>query len=167
MIALRNVLVATDFSETSETALTYGRALARAFGARLHLLHVVEDLRAAAYADAAIALSPPGEWQDDIERAGRERLEALVTAEDRQDLRPTTLLITSNSPAKAIVEHAREASMDIIVMGATGRGRVNRMLTGSVADKVIRQAPCPVLTVHHPEREFVTPETGLATTTTK
>jgi nucleotide-binding universal stress UspA family protein len=167
MIALRNVLVATDFSETSETALTYGRALARAFGARLHLLHVVEDLRAASYADAAIALSPPGEWQDDIERAGRQRLEALVTAEDRQDLRPLTVLITSNSPAKAIIEHASEASIDMIVMGATGRGRVNRMLTGSIADKVIRQAPCPVLTVHHPEREFVTPETGLATTSTK
>lgn len=159
MIAIKNVLVATDFSPASETALVYGRALARTFNGTLHVLHVVDNLAARlSYADASVAGVAPPELQGQLERDARERMETFVAETDRGELRAVTMLRVSNSIATAISEYAREASVDVIVIGATGRGAINRMLTGSVADKIIRQAPCPVLVVRHPEHEFVIPD---------
>lgn len=159
MIAIKNVLVATDFSPASETALVYGRALARTFNGTLHVLHVVDNLAARlSYADASVAGVAPPELQGQLERDARERMETFVAETDRRELRAVTMLRVSNSIATAISEYAREASVDVIVIGATGRGAINRMLTGSVADKIIRQAPCPVLVVRHPEHEFVIPD---------
>lgn len=159
MIAIKNVLVATDFSPVAETALVYGRALARTFGGRLHVMHVVENVVARlAYADASMAGFAPAELQDDIDRAATKDLEALVGDDDRRELQAVTVLRVSNSTAREITDYAKEASIDVIVIGATGRGAIDRMLMGSVADKVIRRAPCPVLAVRHPEHEFVVPD---------
>lgn len=159
MITIKNVLVATDFSPVAETALVYGRALARTFGGRLHVVHVVDNLATRlAYADASMAGFAPPELQADIERAATKDLEALVGEDDRRELQATTALRVGNSTAKEITDYAKEASIDVIVIGATGRGTIDRMLMGSVADKVIRRAPCPVLAVRHPEHEFVTPD---------
>jgi nucleotide-binding universal stress UspA family protein len=159
MITIKNVLVATDFSPVSETALVYGRALARTFGAALHVLHVVENVVSRlAYADASMGGMAPPELQADIERAAAKDLDAWVGDDDRRELRATTVLRVGNSTAKEIIDYATEAAIDVIVIGATGRGAIDRMLMGSVADKVIRRAPCPVLAVRHPEREFVAPD---------
>jgi nucleotide-binding universal stress UspA family protein len=159
MIAIKNVLVATDFSPVSETALIYGRALARTFYAKLHVLHVVDNLAARlSFADASVAgVAPPG-LQAEIERSAENSLRAFVTEPDRRELNAVAVLRVSNSTAKEIADYAREAAIDIIVVGATGRGAVDRALMGSVADKVIRRAPCPVLAVRHPEHEFVVPD---------
>ncbi len=160
MIAIKNVLVATDFSPVSETALVYGRALARTFNGRLHVLHVVDNIAArVAYADVSFVGAAPPELQAELERAALAELEAFVTETDRRELHAVIQLRVSNSTAKTITDYAREAGIDVIVVGATGRGSVDRMLMGSVADKVIRRAPCPVLAVRHPEREFVVPDT--------
>ena len=159
MIAIKNVLVATDFSPVSETALVYGRAFARTFGGRLHVLHVVDNLAAhISYADASIAGFGPSELQAEIEEAARKALEAVVTETDRRELQAVTALRVDKSTATSIVDYAREAAVDIIVIGATGRGAIDRMLMGSVADKVIRHASCPVLAVRNPEHEFVIPD---------
>ena len=159
MIHIKNVLVATDFSPVSETALAYGRALARTFNATLHVMHVVDNIAARiAYADMSFVGTAPPELQADMERAARAQLEAFVTETDRRELCAITQLKVSNSTATTITDYAREAGIDVIVVGATGRGAVDRMLMGSVADKVIRRAPCPVLAVRHPEREFVLPD---------
>ena len=159
MIIIKNVLVATDFSPLAETALVYGRSLARTFGSRLHVLHVVENLAVRlAYADGSMAAFAPSELQAEIERVAKKHLEAFVTDRDRQELRAITVLRVSNSTAKEIANYAKEASIDIIVIGASGRGATDRMLMGSVADKVIRRAPCPVLAVRHPEHEYVLPD---------
>ena len=159
MITLRNVLVATDFSPVAETALVYGRALARTFGGRLHVLHVVDNVAARlTYADASMAAFAPPELQADIERGAMKELAALVGDDDRRELGASAILRVNSSAAKEITDYAKEASIDIIVIGATGRGAFDRMLMGSVADKVIRRAPCPVLAVRHPEHEFVTPD---------
>ena len=157
MITIKRVLVATDFSSVAETALVYGRQLARTFGAQLQVLHVVDDFSRFNYADGA-GLLPPTAFREEIERAGREKLEALMRDDDRRELRAVTVLRQGHSTAKEIAQYANDAAIDIIVIGATGRGALDRMLMGSVADKVIRQAPCPVLTVHHPEHEFVGPD---------
>jgi nucleotide-binding universal stress UspA family protein len=157
MITIKKVLVATDFSPVAETALVYGRALARTFDAQLHVLHVVDDFSRFNYADGA-GLLPPTAFRDEHERTGREKLESLVREDDRRELHAITVLRRGHGTAKEITEYATEAGIDIIVIGATGRGAIDRMLMGSVADKVIRQAPCPVLAVRHPEHEFVGPD---------
>ena len=157
MITIQKVLVATDFSPVAETALIYGRALARTFDAQLHLVHVVDDFSRFNYAEGA-GLLPPSAFREEIARTGREKLESTLREDDRRELRAVAVLREGHSTAKEIADYARETAIDIIVVGATGRGALDRMLMGSVADKVIRQAPCPVLTVRHPEHEFVVPD---------
>ena len=157
MIALKKVLVATDFGPASESALRYAQALGRGFGAELHVLHVVEDLLTRAidgYGSAAI--SP--EVQLDVERAGRSQTEALLSDEDRLELHAKASTVTSNRPAAEIVDYARKNGIDLIVMGTHGRGAIAHLFMGSVAERVVRTAPCPVLTVRHPEHEFVLPD---------
>jgi len=155
MIVIRNVLVATDFGEPSDVALAYGRELARAFGATLHVLHVAENLAARAAADAYPMTLP--DMQRDVEDAAWKQLEGTLTPTDRKDLRAKPAVRTAINPAAAIVDYAREVNTDLIIMGTHGRGAVAHLLMGSVAERVVRTAPCPVLTVHHPEHEFVVP----------
>jgi len=156
MIKIANVLVATDFSEASEAALTYGREFARTFGARLHVLHAVENpMMWAGPESAAIDL---GKLQSDLEAQAQQQLNAAVSDEDRKQLGARTVMRTGNSPSFEIVGYAKEAAIDIIVMGTHGRGRMAHLLMGSVAEKVVRMAPCPVLTVRHPEHEFIMPD---------
>ena len=157
MLALKNILVATDFSEGSAAALTYGRALARQFGARLHLLHAVETAGIdVAGVDTYVAAIP--QLRAEFEEQARATLEQTVTDADRRDLHAVTALRTLEAPARAIVAYAVEAAIDLIVIGTHGRRGVSHLVMGSVAEKVVRTAPCPVLTVRHPEREFVTPD---------
>jgi nucleotide-binding universal stress UspA family protein len=157
MIALKNVLVATDFSEPSATALDYGRAIARTFAASLHVVHVLDNVMLrGALADAA-----PANYADlleELESAGRRQLEATVREDDRRELDARTKLLAFVAPARGIVEYAKDANIDLIVMGTHGRGAWSQLVMGSVAEKVVRTAPCPVLTVRHPEHEFLKPD---------
>ena len=147
MIVLNNILVATDFGPASDAALTYGRALAKQFGARLHLLHAAEnDFLRATVTDPYV-----------LRAAVARRLEQRLTAEDRERS-AHVVLETSDHPAEAIIEYAKHARIDLIVMGTRGRTGVAHLLGGSVAERVVRTAPCPVLTVRHPEHEFVLPD---------
>jgi nucleotide-binding universal stress UspA family protein len=157
MLTIKNVLVATDFSACSQTALTYGRALARQFGAYLHVLHAVEpSMSDGTNAIGYVGLIP--ELQTALEDAERARLEDLVTPDDRRTLHATVSLQTLDTPAHAVVEYARTHAIDLIVIGTHGRHGLAHVVMGSVAEKVIRTAPCPVLTVKEPEREFVAPD---------
>ena len=88
--------------------------------------------------------------------AAREQVNAQLTADDRRNLRATAEVDTSDSPADAIVDYAKNANIDLIVQGTHGRQAIDRLLLGSVAERVVRSAPCHVLTVRHPERDFVT-----------
>jgi len=157
MIALKNILVATDFSESSTTALEYGRALARTFNATLHVVHVVDNVVVQGMlADAAPANY--GELLEKLEEAGHLQLDATIREDDRRELGAKAVLLSFTGPAPGIVTYATEAHIDLIVMGTHGRGGWSHLLMGSVAEKVVRMAPCPVLTVRHPQHEFVTPD---------
>ena len=157
MILLKNILVATDFSEPSDAAVAYGCELARSFSARLTVFHAAENIAARSYgSDGYVFIDPDG--QHDLETAAHAHIDALISGENRAALKPTTVVVTSNLAASAIVDYARQASVDLIVMGTHGRGAVAHLLMGSVAERVVRTAPCPVLTVRHPEREFVIPD---------
>jgi nucleotide-binding universal stress UspA family protein len=161
MILLKKILVATDFSEPSDAALAYGYELARTFGAQLVVLHVVDNVAGRAYGGDGFAFVDP-RLQTDVEAAARRRLNGLMFAEDGELLRAETVVLTSNAPAAAIADYAGGHAIDLIVMGTHGRGAVAQLLMGSVAERVVRIAPCPVLTVRHPEHEFVLPDALVA-----
>jgi nucleotide-binding universal stress UspA family protein len=150
MIVLKNILVPTDFGAAAEAALRYGRSLAETFGADLHVLHVIENaLLQATFADPST-----------IEATARQQLTDRAMTCDRQRFRTHTIVKKFDVPTDAIVRYARSAAIDLIVMGTHTRDGAAHVLMGSVAERVVRTAPCPVLVVRHPEREFIT-DTGV------
>jgi nucleotide-binding universal stress UspA family protein len=161
MIALKQVLVATDFGEASDAALLYGRTIAMKFGATLHVVHVADNVFTHAFGPESTALLPT--IQTDIERAARQRLTELLTDSDRSGPPTKSMVLTASAPAFAIVDYATDNDIDLIILGTHGRKGLEHVVLGSVAEKVVRMAPCPVLTVHHPEHDFVQPDTLVAT----
>jgi nucleotide-binding universal stress UspA family protein len=143
MIAITKILVPTDFSETSEAALQYGRVLADRFGASLHVLHVIQDPFTMPWAAEGLPVAL-GELLEEWQRAAWKRLNELVP--DAKE-KGATLCTRIGSPFQEILTHAEEEQIDLVVMGTHGRGAVTHALMGSVAEKMVRKAPCPVLTV--------------------
>lgn len=154
MIRLKTILVPTDFSECSEAAVRYGAALAGAFGATLHLLNVIHDPYSRPWAAEGYA-APIADLLADWEADARQRLSACVPpgAASR-----TVLAIATGAPHLEIVRYAGRQEIDLIVLGTHGRGPLSHLLLGSVAERVVRSAPCPVMTVRHPQHEFLTEE---------
>jgi nucleotide-binding universal stress UspA family protein len=137
MMMVKRVLVPTDFSEASDAALTYGIGVAQAFGAQLFLLHVPGETGVNFEADFPMA-----------------QFERFVSEEEARRLQPEYAL-RLGVPSEQIVRYAADRDIDLIVMGTHGRGGVAHMVMGSVAEKVVRTAPCPVLTVHQSRQPVV------------
>jgi nucleotide-binding universal stress UspA family protein len=157
MIALKQILVATDFGEASATALAYGRELARRFGSILHVLRVVDDV-GVRLASASGLPYDTTRLQADLDEAERRQLEQLLTEEDRRELQVKLVQVVSSAPAREIVDYATTAHIDLAILGTHGRGGMAHLFLGSVAERVVRTAPCPVLTVRTQEREFIGPD---------
>jgi len=157
MIVLKKILVPTDFSDPSANALRYAKALGDNFGAALHLMHVVNDT-SFAYAWMAPEGAVPADidLRAEMEKHVRVQLDQVLTPEEQKRFR-AQLVLKVGSPFLEIVRYAKSEDIDLIVMGTHGRGPIAHMLMGSVAEKVVRKASCPVLTVRHPEHEFVLP----------
>ena len=155
MIDLRRILVPTDFSKFSGNALKYGAAFAEKFGSELHLLHIVQDL--ALFIPEAVliapATTPPVEQ---FKAAARAALDRVIQEMNLPGVKIVSDVV-EGVPFAEIVRAAREKDVDLIVMGTHGHTGLVHMLLGSVAEKVVRKAPCPVLTVRDPEHEFVHP----------
>lgn len=153
MIALKHILVPTDFSETSSVAAKHAHALALAFNADLHLMHVVEN----PYVSYdPMSFATPDDFFEQLEAQTRDRLVQLLA--EWEPLHPHVDIVTTRGSAfLEIIRYAKEHSIDLIVLGAHGRGPIAHMLMGAVAEKIVRKAPCPVLTVQHPQHEFVMP----------
>ena len=140
------ILVPTDFSESADAALSYAKTLAGCLGASLHLLHVFTDPEAlAAYAPEAYVPVPVEIKQKALEDA-RAHLEERLDADEEAYFRGTRAIVTGLI-AKQIVKYAADHGMALIVMGTHGRRGMAHLLLGSVAEHVVRTAPCPVLTV--------------------
>lgn len=137
------ILVPTDFSETAEHGVAYAFKLAQTLGAKVHLVHVF--VLPVPPESAGLAAS----MFSDAEEAAEERLEGTVAK--YQDL-PSfgTSRVTTGDPVTAIIDAAKAVSADMIVIGTHGRRGVQRMLLGSVAESVLRAAPCPVLAIRLP-----------------
>jgi nucleotide-binding universal stress UspA family protein len=157
MIAIKNILVPTDFGAASDAALMYGRELAGRFNAVLHLVHVAENLQLTSFAEAWGDVTA---LQRDIERAAAKELDDRLADSDGSGPKTSRAVLASIAPATAIADYARDHRIDLIVMGTHGRGAVAHSLMGSVAERVVRIAPCPVLTVRQRRRhDFVRPDT--------
>ena len=160
MITLKTILVPSDFSDCSEEALRYGLELARRFDAQLHLLHVVQDPVAQPWAAEGFSV-PLFEVVEQWQKQAEERLKASVPAADRGRVTIASVVAT---PYAEILDYAASHAVDLIVMGTHGRGGVTHMLLGSIAERVVRRAPCPVLTVRRPQHGFVESEALIAAT---
>jgi nucleotide-binding universal stress UspA family protein len=158
MITLKKILVPTDYGEAADAALRYARALASNFDASIDLLHVAEDASARMFAGEMYVAVPPT-LQQDIEKMARKQLEQRSVDNDPKPLEMQRTVVASNAPALTIVNYAKETGVDLIVMGTHGRGPMAHLVMGSVAERVVRLAGCPVLVVRHPEHEFVLPDT--------
>lgn len=153
---ITRILVPTDFSATSDAALEFAKTIATTFGASLHLLHVFEDpyVPGAFGAETYAPLSPT--MRAELLEEAAARLGHRLPPEEKERFRGTTEIV-SGVGATAIVEYARDHDINLIVMGTHGRTGVAHLLIGSVAERVVRTAGCPVLTVHN-EGKVVTHE---------
>jgi universal stress protein A len=154
MISIQQILVPTDFSEPSEVAVKYGKAFAETFRARLHLLHVVDDCLTSWPSEGASVVVPVA--IEELEAQAKAQLRAILPDAERERIR-TCVLTLRGSPSMEIASYALSEKIDLIIMGTHGRSPMAHLLMGSVAEKVVRKAPCPVLIVRHPEHEFVVP----------
>ena len=150
MDAFNRILVPVDFSAHSDLALRYATTMAERFGATVEALHVVEDpFVSGAWSTGAIAPNVP-ELLADLVRAARAKLDDMSAAAASKGLRLTTTVLTTvvtGEPADSISDYATTGKFDLIVMGTHGRRGLSHALLGSVAERVVRKAPCPVLTV--------------------
>ena len=141
---IRKILVPTDFSPRSDAALDYAAALATALNAAVHLVHVVEEPFAGG--EWEMYVRDPQEIRDQLDADARSR---LATTAGRLDPRavPVSTGIRHGSAFDGILYEAKAIGADLIVMGTHGRSGLSHLMLGSVAERVIRGAHCPVLTV--------------------
>lgn len=141
MLKIDRILVPTDFSDHARAALTYAHELAEAFGARVDVLHVIEEA-ALAHVYGIEAVSP---GVNDLKSRTRAALQDLLGAEEGE--RGGGVYVEVGQPAAMIVRCAGEIGADIIVISSHGRTGFRRFVMGSVAESVVRTASCPVITV--------------------
>ena len=161
MIRIKTILFPTDFSESSNHALKYALSFAKEYGAKLHVLHVIEEVAHAIPFDMLQA-PPLAEFMTALEEQSRRALDEVVPQELREEIEWDPM-VRKGVPFYEIVRAADELKADLIVCGTHGRTGLKHMIFGSVAEKVVRKAPCPVLSVRHPDHKFEWPTAPPAT----
>ena len=142
---ITHILVPTDFSPAAEAALAWARDLAQQYAARVSLLHVVTDPRAEGVWTPEVYVPADAGTQERMLREARERLQRTLP-EDEHSRFAVTFDARIGNVAENILETAREQNVDLIVMGTHGRHGLAHLLLGSIAERVLRHATCPVLT---------------------
>jgi nucleotide-binding universal stress UspA family protein len=142
MPKVQRILVPVDFSEPSKKALEYALYFANRFDAKIDVLHVWKP---AEYAGDAMVTLTRSEPELTLSTFLRNHADRQLTA-FLQDVPHSNRMLESGDPAQVIARVARESGYDLIVMGTHGRTGLSHMMVGSVAEKVVRLAPCPVLT---------------------
>jgi len=144
-MTVTRILVPVDFSEHAGRALDHAKTLAEKFNASLHLLTVVPD---------PYVLPNPGPWYvplpvdyaEGLQKDADAQLRGLLVPAEQTKYR-AEFVVLFGDPSSEIVDYVKRASIDLIVMGTHGRGGLAHAVLGSVAEKVVRTASCPVLTV--------------------
>ena len=155
MIKIEKILFPTDFSEHSKHAFSYALSFAKEYGAALHMLHVVEDIQY--LANAYMFDVPMMPSFADMEQNRLKEMQEFIDREVADSSVTIEKIIRHGRPFIEILQVAREENIDLIVIATHGRGGLEHALFGSVAEKVVRKAPCPVLSIRMPGHEFSMP----------
>ena len=147
---IKRLLVPVDFSDCSKKALQYALPLAEEHDAALTLLYVVPP----AYGAGEYGIIDFAELEASMRQAGEKEL-AKLAAEEGLNPFSTGMLVRSGSPAREIIETARSLPADLIVISTHGRTGLKHVFLGSVAEQVVRGAPCPVFVVREREHEIL------------
>src|ERR1700733_1444086 len=123
MIALKHILAPSDFSEPSEVAARYAKALADAFGATLHVLHVFDDSQLIWAASEGFTVPMGVDVREEAEKSAQDRLQRALTDAEREKYR-ARMVLRVGAPFVEIIRYAREENVDLIVMGTHGRGLI-------------------------------------------
>jgi nucleotide-binding universal stress UspA family protein len=150
----RRILWPTDFSTLSLHGARYARAFRDFFGAELHVIHVVPpplmpDLAVTLPAEVPLAFS-----EKEFVDACRTRLAALL-AEQFSGAPGVVTEVLFGNPWSAICKYAQDAAIDLVVVSTHGRTGLRHVLIGSTAERIVQHAPCPVLVVKNPEKDFL------------
>ena len=152
MARIERILCPTDFSDLSIGAMKYAGLLAEKFAASLHVLHVVDQAYQYWMAMGPESI-PAGPTTEEMTDTAKKQMEEFVGQHVPASLKATTEIVTGR-PFMEIIRIAKEKNVDLIVIGTHGRGALSQILLGSVADKVVHKAPCPVLSVREPGQEI-------------
>ncbi len=152
MIALERILLPTDFSDYSRQAIQYACELAKQFDATIHVLHIVEPI--------TLAMPSPGsalpqELLADAEQSAKEQSDQWISREAHN--LEVVQSVRRGVPFLEILRYAKDNNIGLIVMATHGRTGLEHALIGSVAERVVRKAPCPVLTVRPEGHQFLMP----------
>jgi nucleotide-binding universal stress UspA family protein len=145
VIEIGSILAPTDFSAHSEQAVRYACGLAARLGTELHLLHVLSEILPAGPDPLLMPVMPP-EYYEENEQRARETLGRLLQPAWGSP-RSVVTAVRWGSPVEAIVAYAVDSKVDLIVIATHGRTGLSHVLLGSVAERIVREAPCPVLTI--------------------
>jgi nucleotide-binding universal stress UspA family protein len=144
---IKKILFATDFSEGSSHALPYAVDMARQYGAKLYIIHVIFDVaKTAGWYVPHVSID---EIYQDMEKSAKAELEKIIR-DEMQGLKDAEDIVLKGIPHEEITKFAGENKVDLIVLGTHGRRGIDRVLFGSTAEQVVRNAPCPVLSVRLP-----------------
>jgi len=155
-IEIRRILYPTDFSDLGQYALRYARSFCQRHNAALHCLHVVDEAYQymVSVGPDSVPIGPPTE---DLVQAAQKQMEGFIAEYLADTPFPVTGSVVAGRPFMEIIRYARDHDVDLIVIATHGRTGLKHVLLGSVAEKVVRKAPCPVLSIRHPEQKFVMP----------
>jgi universal stress protein A len=149
MISIQGVLVPVDFSKESVLAAKFAASMAREYKTKLYVLHVIEPLPSYIYNYL------PDDVAKNTRQQVKEDLAAVIPAGVKKDLQVVEM-VEGGAPARhLIVEKAKELGVDVIVIATHGRTGLSHVLLGSVAEHVIRHAPCPVFVIRNPKDKYV------------
>jgi nucleotide-binding universal stress UspA family protein len=150
VIEIRKILAPTDFSPHAAKAVCYAARLAERLDSELHLLHVLSEVVPAGPEPLLVPVLPPEYYQETEEES---RI-ALARSFDPAWGHPRAIeaAVRWDSPVEGVVEYARSLEIDLIVIATHGRTGLSHVLLGSVAERIVREAPCPVLTIRDRDR---------------
>ncbi|HSF30254.1 MAG TPA: universal stress protein [Candidatus Tectomicrobia bacterium] len=146
----RHILAPTDFSEYSEKAVASALELAKKFGAKLSILHVIElpPYPIEGYVPPSLSTT----FLDDLERQATQDLAQLVPDAEAGNVE-VVRMVAVGTPYRKIIETAESEHVDLIVMATAGRTGFSHLVMGSIAERVVRAASCPVLTIRPREQD--------------
>jgi nucleotide-binding universal stress UspA family protein len=151
---IKTILFPTDFSQGARAAMDHALSLARDYKARLILLYVIQDISIAEwYIPSSLSVT---DLVEDMQKSAWKEMDRWA-AEVASGVPDVEKLVVRGVPFVEIIRTAKEHNVDLLVIGTHGRTGIDHMLFGSTAEKVVRKAPCPVLTVRIAGKEFKMP----------